>query len=65
MLRAHRFPPLPACGELAFSWLAAKPFVSSAIADATRPEQLEANIKAVDWALTADEIGEVDRITKR
>ena len=51
--------------ELAFSWLAAKPFVSSVIAGATKPEQLEANVKAVDWALTAEDIAEVDKITKR
>ncbi len=51
--------------DLAFSWLAAKPFVSSVIAGATRPEQLEANVKAVDWVLTVEEIAEVDKITKR
>ncbi|HVY41648.1 MAG TPA: aldo/keto reductase [Hyphomicrobiaceae bacterium] len=51
--------------ELAFSWLVAQPYVSSVIAGATRPEQLEANVKAVDWALTPEELAEVDRITKR
>jgi aryl-alcohol dehydrogenase-like predicted oxidoreductase len=51
--------------DLAFSWLAAKPFVSSVIAGATKPEQLEANAKAVEWVLTAEEIAEVDKITKR
>ena len=43
--------------ELAFSWLAARPCVSSIIAGATKPEQLEANVRAVNWALTAEEIG--------
>lgn len=49
--------------ELAFSWLAANPATSSVIAGATRPEQLEQNVKAVGWALTKDELAEVDRIT--
>jgi aryl-alcohol dehydrogenase-like predicted oxidoreductase len=51
--------------ELAFSWLAARPAVASVIAGATKPEQIDANIKAVDWALTAEEIAEVDAITKK
>jgi aryl-alcohol dehydrogenase-like predicted oxidoreductase len=49
--------------ELAFSWLAAQPCVSSIIAGATRPEQLETNVHAIGWALTDDELQEVDRIT--
>jgi aryl-alcohol dehydrogenase-like predicted oxidoreductase len=49
--------------ELAFSWLAARPQVSSVIAGATRVEQIEANVKAVNWALTADDMAEIDRIT--
>ncbi len=48
--------------ELAFSWLAQRPLVSSIIAGATKPEQLEANAKAVSWKLSADEMAEVDRI---
>ncbi len=51
--------------ELAFSWLAARPCVSSIIAGATKPEQLSANVRAVGWALTADELCEIDRITAR
>ena len=49
--------------ELAFSWLAAQSVVSSVIAGATRPEQIAANVKAADWALTADDLAEIDRIT--
>ena len=49
--------------ELAFSWLAAQPVIACVIAGATRPEQLEANVKAADWALTPDELKEIDRIT--
>jgi aryl-alcohol dehydrogenase-like predicted oxidoreductase len=51
--------------ELAFSWLAAQPQVSSVIAGATRVEQIEQNVKAIDWALTTEELAEVDKITKR
>jgi aryl-alcohol dehydrogenase-like predicted oxidoreductase len=51
--------------ELAFSWLAARPAVASVIAGATKPEQIDANIKAVDWALTAEEIAEIDRISQK
>jgi aryl-alcohol dehydrogenase-like predicted oxidoreductase len=50
--------------ELAFSWLAARPQVASVIAGATKPEQLDQNAKAVGWALTPDELAEIDRITK-
>jgi aryl-alcohol dehydrogenase-like predicted oxidoreductase len=50
--------------ELAFSWLAAQSPVSSIIAGATRPEQVDANVKATGWTLTADELTEVDRITR-
>lgn len=49
--------------ELAFSWLLAKPAVSSVIAGATRPEQLEENAKAGGWSLTAEELAEVDRLS--
>ena len=49
--------------ELAFSWLAAQPAVSSVIAGATRPEQIAANVKAADWALTAEDLAEIDAIT--
>lgn len=49
--------------ELAFSWLAAQPVVSSVIAGATRPEQIAANVKAAGWALTAEELAEIDAIT--
>ena len=49
--------------ELAFSWLLARPPVSSVIAGATRPEQIAANVRAGDWVLTEDELAEVDGIT--
>ncbi len=49
--------------ELAFSWLAARPQVSSVIAGATRVEQIEQNAKAIDWKLTAEEMAQIDAIT--
>ncbi|KAF0815162.1 L-glyceraldehyde 3-phosphate reductase [Andreprevotia sp. IGB-42] len=49
--------------ELAFSWLAAQPVVSSIIAGATRAEQLAQNIQAASWKLSAEELAEVDRLT--
>jgi aryl-alcohol dehydrogenase-like predicted oxidoreductase len=51
--------------ELAISWLLTRPQVASVIAGATKPEQIEANVKAADWALTPEEIAEVDSITKK
>ncbi|MCK1737415.1 aldo/keto reductase [Bradyrhizobium sp. 138] len=49
--------------ELAFSWLAARPQVSSVIAGATRVEQIEENVKAIAWKLSAEEMAEIDKIT--
>jgi len=50
--------------ELAFSWLASRPQVASVIAGATRVEQVEQNVKAISWELSAQEIAEIDAITK-
>ncbi len=49
--------------DLAFSWLLAQKPVSSVIAGATRPEQLEQNVNAGSWELTADELAEIDKLT--
>jgi len=50
--------------ELAFSWLASRPQVASVIAGATRVEQIEQNVKAIGWALGADDLAQIDGITK-
>jgi aryl-alcohol dehydrogenase-like predicted oxidoreductase len=50
--------------ELAFSWLLAQAPVASVIAGATQPEQIAANVAAGGWRLSAEELAEVDRITK-
>jgi len=49
--------------ELALSWLARRPAVASVIAGATTPEQVEQNVCAVGWALTQEEMQEIDRLT--
>jgi aryl-alcohol dehydrogenase-like predicted oxidoreductase len=33
------------------------------IAGASTPDQLRANVEAVTWALTAEDLAEIDRIT--
>jgi aryl-alcohol dehydrogenase-like predicted oxidoreductase len=50
--------------ELAVSWIAAQPAVSSVICGATRPEQVEQNVKAASWSLSAEDLAEVDKLTK-
>ncbi|MBC5825669.1 MAG: aldo/keto reductase [Candidatus Eremiobacteraeota bacterium] len=49
--------------ELAFSWLASRPVVGSVIAGATKPEQVEQNVRAAEWALTPDDLAEIDRLS--
>jgi aryl-alcohol dehydrogenase-like predicted oxidoreductase len=48
--------------ELAFSWLLARPVVSSVIAGATKPEQIHSNVKAASWSLTAADLQEIDAL---
>jgi 1-deoxyxylulose-5-phosphate synthase len=48
--------------QVAFSWLAAQPSVSSVIAGATRPEQVRENAAAVAWKPSAAELAELDDI---
>jgi aryl-alcohol dehydrogenase-like predicted oxidoreductase len=49
--------------ELAMSWLASRSCVASIIAGATKPEQVEQNVAAVGWSLSADDLAAVDQIT--
>jgi aryl-alcohol dehydrogenase-like predicted oxidoreductase len=46
--------------ELAIAWLLAKPWISSVIAGARTVEQLSANMPAMQWKLTDDDITEVE-----
>ena len=49
--------------ELAVSWLLRRPQVASVIAGATKPEQVEANVRAAGWALTEEDMQEIDRLS--
>lgn len=48
--------------ELAFSWLLARPVVSSVIAGAMKPEQIQSNAGAAAWQLTQADLKAVDEI---
>jgi aryl-alcohol dehydrogenase-like predicted oxidoreductase len=48
--------------ELAFAWLAAQPAMTSIIAGATKPEQVAANVAAVDWKLSDDDLAQLDQL---
>jgi aryl-alcohol dehydrogenase-like predicted oxidoreductase len=50
--------------ELAFSWLLSKPVVSSVIAGATSPEQVEMNVAAANWDLSKDDLAKIDHLTQ-
>lgn len=51
-------------GELAVAWLASQPEVSTVIAGVTSPEQVEANVRAGEWELTAAEVAEVGALVR-
>jgi aryl-alcohol dehydrogenase-like predicted oxidoreductase len=48
--------------ELAFAWLAVQPALTSVIAGATKPEQVAANVAAVDWTLSDADLSQLDRL---
>jgi aryl-alcohol dehydrogenase-like predicted oxidoreductase len=48
--------------DLAFAWLLGHPVVSSVIAGATRPEQVQANVATAAWRLTPAEVAEVSAL---
>ena len=51
--------------ELAFSWMAARPATASIIAGATKPEQIDANVDAIGWKMTPEQISEVDNLSAK
>ena len=51
--------------ELAFSWMAARPTTASIIAGATKPEQIDANVNAIGWKMTPEQISEVDNLSAK
>ncbi len=48
--------------ELAIGWLASQRIVSSVICGATKPEQIETNVRSSGWRLTAEEMAEIDTL---
>lgn len=48
--------------QLALAWLLHKPGISSALIGASKPEQVEENVKAIDINLNAEEIVEIENI---
>jgi aryl-alcohol dehydrogenase-like predicted oxidoreductase len=51
--------------DLAISWLLHRPGVASVIAGATAPEQVAQNVQAAEWALTREDMDEIDRLTAK
>ncbi len=51
--------------ELAFSWMAARPTTASIIAGATKPEQIDANVDAIGWKMTPEQISQVDNLSAK
>jgi aryl-alcohol dehydrogenase-like predicted oxidoreductase len=51
--------------ELAFSWLLAHPVVSSVIAGAMTPDQVQKNVDSAGWKLTAAEMAEIDGLARK
>jgi aryl-alcohol dehydrogenase-like predicted oxidoreductase len=51
--------------DLAFGWLLSKPVISSVIAGATSTAQVEANVAAAHWRLSAEDMMAVDALTRR
>jgi aryl-alcohol dehydrogenase-like predicted oxidoreductase len=50
--------------ELAFGWLLSNPLVGCVIAGASTPEQVQQNVAAAGWQLTAEEVKEIDELTR-
>lgn len=48
--------------ELAVAWLLARPAVGTVITGTTKPAQVEANAKAADWRLTAQDMATIDEL---
>lgn len=48
--------------DMAFAWMLAHPEVTSVIAGAMTPAQIQANIAAADWELTAEQLEAINEI---
>ncbi len=47
---------------LAIAWLLSHPWLSTVIAGATKPDQLDANLIGAEWKLTPEEVTQVEQI---
>jgi len=54
--RGHRV------ADLAIAWLLSHSWLSTVIAGATKPEQLDANLIGAGWKLTPEEVAQVEQI---
>ena len=62
VLSDGHFDTVEALTKLAFAWLAAQPAIGSIIAGATSPAQVAANVAAVAWTLSAEDLAEIDSL---
>jgi aryl-alcohol dehydrogenase-like predicted oxidoreductase len=51
--------------QLSLAWLLARPWISTVIVGASRIEQLDQNLGALDIVLTVEELAELDALTKQ
>lgn len=51
--------------QIALAWILAKPWVTSILVGASKLSQLDDNLGAIDIALSAEEIAELDALTKQ
>lgn len=49
--------------NIAFGWLLNRSYITSVIAGATKPEQIEQNAKAAEWRPTAEQLKQIDTIS--
>jgi diketogulonate reductase-like aldo/keto reductase len=50
--------------QVALAWLLARPAVTSVIVGIKRPEQLADNLKALDLALSPDDLAALDKVSR-
>jgi aryl-alcohol dehydrogenase-like predicted oxidoreductase len=50
--------------QAALNYLLRKPVVSSVLIGATKPHQLEDNLKAISWEMSPEEVSQLDELSK-
>ncbi len=51
--------------QVALNWLLSRPTVSNVVVGARNAEQLQQNLGAVGWSLTAEQIGRLDTVSRK